>query len=200
MLIGLHGKKQAGKDTVYERMLRLLGGQGCKVERTAFADKLYESAAAVLGVEPELLRRWKSHPEARVVLTLPGDAEMHYHVEAQQTVREYVQRYGTEGHRDLFGSDFWVERVDLSHEGRVLVATDVRFPNEAQAVLNAGGAVVHVIGPDEVEGAGDGHATEEKLPHRYIDLELLNDVRDDAFKTLDAEVLGMFLRLRREGY
>jgi hypothetical protein len=194
MLVGLHGKKQAGKDTVYARMVHLLGGQGATVERVSFADKLYESAAASLGVSVDFLRNWKADPGARVEVVTLGN------VRRSLTFREYLQHYGTEAHRDTFGADFWVEQADLSHEGRVVVVTDCRFANEAQAILDAGGAIVHVIGPDEVELAGDGHASEEKLPDRFIDLELPNVVRDDDFKALDAEVLGAFLRLRREGY
>ena len=193
MLIGLHGKKQAGKDTVYERMRRLLGGQGCKVERVSFADKIYESAAASLGLGVDFLRRWKSDPLAVVEVSTLGYSRRVI------TLRDFVQRYGTEAHRDIFGSDFWVERVDLDHEGRVVVVTDVRFRNEAQAVSDAGGAVVHVIGPEDVERTDDGHASEETLPECFVDLRLANLRRHDDFHALDSEVLGMFLRLRREG-
>lgn len=192
MLIGLHGKKQAGKDTVCERLAFKL--DVAPVERVSFADKLYESAAAALGISVDFLRRWKSDPHASVDITTYGN------VRKRQTFREFLQSYGTEAHRDLFGPDFWVDNVDLSHEGRIVVVTDVRFTNEAQAVIDAGGAVVHVVGPPEVEDVGDGHASEEKLPDRYLDFVLPNDVRWDGFANLDMRVVELFLRLRREGF
>lgn len=202
MLIGLHGKKQAGKDTVYERAVHLLGAgtkANATVERVSFADLLYESAAAALGVTVDVLRQWKSHPTAFVELRVVGDRSAEW-IESTATVREYLQRYGTEAHRELFGPNFWVDHVDLTdHEGRIVLVTDVRFRNEAQAVADAGGSIVRVTGPSDVEGAGDGHASEEGLPSWLIDYDLRNDVRDDDFASLDEQVLKLTLALLREG-
>ena len=199
MLIGLHGKKQAGKDTVYERVVHLLGPgtkAGAKVERVSFADLLYKSAAFALGVDEAFLREWKSDPGVRVKVT----SDYGHRTRANLTVREYLQRYGTEAHRELFGSNFWVDHVDLTdHEGKIVVVTDVRFRNEAQAVSNAGGSIVHVVGPEDVESSGDGHASEETLPSWLIDHVLLNTVRDDNFGALDEQVLKLTLALLREG-
>ena len=202
MLIGLHGKKQAGKDTVYERVVHLLGpGSKCgaKVERVSFADLLYKSAAFALGVEVDVLRQWKSHPTAFVELRVVGDRSAEW-IESTATVRQYLQRYGTEAHRELFGSNFWVDHVDLTdHEGKIVLVTDVRFSNEAQAVADAGGSIVHVVGPGHVEDAGDGHASEETLPGWLIDYVLPNTSRDDGFASLDEQVLKLTLALLREG-
>ena len=60
------------------------------------------------------------------------------------SIREYLQRYGTESHRDVFGTDFWVDMalpLDTDHSDRLLVVTDVRFPNEVIRVLDLGGVV-----------------------------------------------------------
>lgn len=208
MLIGLNGKKQAGKDTVYERILHLYG-PGTEadqaVERVSFADKLYESAAAALGVDVEFLRRWKSDPGAGMTLVVPsGDPTPYGDTVVRAgclTFREFLQNYGTEAHREVFGQDFWTNAVDLSHDGRIVVVTDVRFPNEAEAVFNAGGRVVKVVGPEEVEAAGDGHASEAPLPYHQVDTVLFNRHRDDEFRTLDYNVvrlLAALFRLERE--
>jgi hypothetical protein len=194
VLIGLHGKKQAGKDTVYARIAHLLGPgsqTGATVERVSFADLLYESAAALFDVPRSLLDAARADPPARVTLEACGGVH-------DMSVREYLQRYGTEAHRDVFGSNFWVDQVDLSHERKIVVVTDVRFSNEAQAVQDAGGVVAHVLGPNEVERAGDGHASEAPLPHALIDATLDNSVRDDGFCRLDGQVLDLILRLLRE--
>ena len=197
MLIGLHGKKQAGKDTVHERIVARFGegsNIGADVVRVSFADKLYESAAAALGVDVDFLRRWKADPGAGLQLLIPDEPRFVGCI----TFREYLQNYGTEAHRDLFGTNFWVDNVDLSHEGRIVVVTDVRFANEAQAVIDAGGTVVHVVGPDEVELAADGHASEVTLPERYIDATLHNKKRDDDFVSLDLRVMDLLIDLIRE--
>lgn len=189
MLIGLNGKKQAGKDTAYERMVVRL--PNATVERRSFADKLYDSAAAALGIDPAWLRELKTNDQARLVIDTPD-------VRVPLTFRAYLQHYGTEAHRDVFGPEFWVENVDLEHARKVVVVTDVRFPNEARAIADAGGVVVRVVGPVEVEEAGDGHASEAELPHALVDGVIYNTNRDDGFESLDRQVLDLVLSLLRE--
>jgi hypothetical protein len=189
VLIGLNGRRQAGKDTVYERAAKLMADV-VEVERASFADLLYESAAAALGVTVEFLRMFKSDPWARVVVLMPGpdDEEI---VRQELNLREFLQRYGTEAHRDIFGPDFWVEQLEASgklhHEGRIVFVTDVRFPNEAAVIERAGGAVVEVIGP-EGRVTSDAHPSEAPLPEELIDAVITNTVRDDGFRTLDGQV------------
>lgn len=209
MLIGLHGKKQAGKDTVHQRIEKLLGPgskTGATVERVSFADKLYASAAAALGIDVDFLRRWKSDPGVGVAVVSLHDE---FHELAPEgisllgpeplTIREYLQRYGTEAHRNIFADNFWVDNVNLrDHDRKIVVVTDVRFRNEAQAVLDAGGSIVHVLGPDDVENAGDGHASEEVLPAALIDHVIHNAVRYDNFVDIDQRVLSLMLHLLRE--
>lgn len=204
MLIGLHGRKQAGKDTVHQRIERIYDTRavGVPVERASFADLLYESAATALGLTVDDLQALKSEPA--VVLEL-ADYRGHYMRGGQRrrlcTIREYLQRFGTESHRHIFGDNFWVDNLAKNlhtHGGRIVVVTDVRFPNEAEAVRAAGGHVVRVVGPTEVEDAGDGHASEAPLPESLIDDVLFNAVRDDDFDSLDFQVVELVRRLREK--
>lgn len=184
MLIGLHGKKQAGKDTVHQRMEHLV--DTVPVERVSFADLLYESAAAALGITVEQLRVWKSEPVYVTVTAGP------HRTLFSQSVREFLQRYGTEAHRSIFGDNFWVDNVNIRDHGmKLVVVTDVRFPNEAQAVRDAGGKVVRVVGPPAVEYGTDSHVSEDTLPSELIDAELYNHIRNDWYRNLDAEVLSV---------
>jgi hypothetical protein len=191
VLIGLNGRKQAGKDTVFERASHIMRDV-LDVERVSFADKLYESAAAAIGVSVDYLREHKSDPRRTVAALAPNRRPV-----VELTLREYLQRYGTEAHRDTFWDSFWVDAVDLSHEGRIVMVTDVRFPNEAEAVLRAGGAVVEVIGP-EGRVTADAHASEAPLPEELIDATIANTVRDDGFRALDKAVDAL-LRLHMGG-
>jgi hypothetical protein len=187
MLIGLHGRKQAGKDTFYERAAHIMADV-TPVERASFADLLYRSAAASLGLTVEELQKWKSDPAVRVQVVLLSSWSEDCEILVDITVRQYLQNYGTEGHREIFGSDFWVEQVRLLHEGRIVMVTDVRFENEAIAIQAAGGNVVCIEGPPEVEHADDGHASEVPLPEHLIDAWVDNSVRDDNFRAIDRQV------------
>lgn len=194
MLIGLNGRKQAGKDTVFQRAAHIMRDV-VEVERVSFADLLYESAAAALGVTVAELQAWKSDPDIIVAVGRVGAS-----YSARQTVREYLQRYGTEAHRDVFGADFWVEQARPAlelHEGRIVMVTDVRFPNEAAIVRACGGAVVEVIGPDGRVTA-DAHPSEAPLPEELVDATIANTVRDDGFRALDGQV-DTLLRLHLGG-
>lgn len=201
MLIGLNGRKQAGKDTTYERIASIWGPLGATVERASFADLLYRSAAAALGVTVEQLQKWKTDPYCLVqvrrvnVAYEPPIVTTH----ASVSIREYLQNYGTEAHRDIFGTNFWVEQVDLDHDDKIVVVTDVRFANEAQAIADAGGSVVRVLGPLTVEGEAEEHASEAPLPPALVDFMLDNSVRGDAFVTLDTHLRALLMRLLREG-
>ena len=178
MLIGLTGRAGAGKDTV-AAVARTIYPYA-NVENRKFAGKLYESAAAALGVSVESLERWKrGGVTIRVGPTGTG------FVLTELSVREYLQRYGTEAHRDTFHPDFWIDQVDLSHEGRIVFVTDVRFPNEAEAIRRAGGHVVLVEGPGDIVPA---HSSEEGLPESMIDAIVDNSIRGDNLLNLVAEV------------
>lgn len=204
MLIGLHGKKQAGKDTVHRRIEALYGPAsmaGATVERLSFADLLYESAAEALGVFPGDLAHWKADDLVTVRVTR-YDPALAANVDLTRalTIREYLQRYGTEAHRRIFGDNFWVDQVAArlrEHARKVVVVTDVRFPNEAEAIFNAGGSVVWVVGPKMVEEAGDSHASERLLPKHLITHTLFNTARTDHFRDLDSQVRELVSRLLR---
>lgn len=204
MIIGLHGKKRAGKDTVFHRMTSMYGHK-FSVARASFADLVYESAAAAVGVKVRDLHDWKSDPYVSVAVLdrrPVGDyvERTEFKVVKEITVREYLQRYGTEAHRELFGNDFWVQQVNLEPLADIIVVTDVRFDNEAQHIREEGGVVVHVVGPDEVEGADDAHASEAGIDETLIDFTLDNTVRESDFSALDwniAEMMASFLMAER---
>lgn len=191
MIIGLTGRKQAGKDTVCER-LEALAAPGLEPEviRVSFADKLYASAAAALGVEVEDLRRWRNDPT--FVLAIVEDRGHYTHVVKKITFRQYLQFYGTEAHRDVFGENFWTEyalgEFDYGEASadpdKLYVFTDVRFDNEAEILRRYGAPVLRVLGPPAVEGEVDGHASEQ-LPE--ADEVIDNSNRHDAFLRLDTQ-------------
>lgn len=58
---------------------------------------------------------------------------------AGRTPRYAMQTLGTEWGRDLIGADFWVGTAMKRARGHKTVITDVRFPNEMEAVETASG-------------------------------------------------------------
>lgn len=165
MIIGLTGKKGHGKDTLARELV-----VRDEFVRLAFADALKESAAALFDVPVELFDAHKNREDAIIEFTTGGGGCLRLHTHAQLTVRQFLQRYGTEAHRDVFGDSFWIDvmrrkiaaHMVTTETGAIdkIVVTDVRFENEAKLIRKLGGHVIEVYRPQVVD-AGDGHASEQ---------------------------------------
>lgn len=178
----------AGKNEAAKRLALL---SPLPVVEVSFARKLKESAAALLGVSLEWLESAKNNPAASISAFSglgPMDA-------TGQTVRSFLQRYGTESHRDVFGDDFWIDAaLPLSTEcdrysDALYVVTDVRFPNEQLRVKDEDGVTVRIIGPDTDTGS---HPSEQILE---CDYEIDNSVRDDGYAALDMALAELLDKL-----
>ena len=176
MLIGLHGKARSGKDTALGFIDEYFANTATTVEGRSFAAPLKLGAARLFYPTADLDKAldfsdWlKTRGEIQVIDTKEGDAISHI------TGRQFLQRYGTESHRDVFSQDFWVKTClpdGVNHGGRVIVVTDVRFANEAERVRELGGVVWHIIRPESENG--DTHASEQPLPPELIDVTIDND-------------------------
>ncbi len=178
-VLGFTGVAGAGKDTAYERLEALAGSD--VFQRRSVADPLKESVAALFGSSLEQLEEWKRNPDAFVGwgIERPDEPGCDGLVPSwTMTWRELMQRYGTEAHRGIFGDDFWLDQwrdyVD-AHQDVIVVNTSVRFENEARAILERGGEVWHIDGPQDA-GAG-GHESEQRLPDELITRVIDNTVR-----------------------
>lgn len=167
-IIGLTGRARAGKDTVARLLIDHLADR--HVIREGFADALKLSAARALGFDGPLaqcIEFCDALKTGTVLTTTP---------KGTRTIsgREFLQRYGTESHRDVFGSDFWIDAVLPA--GRddcdVLVVSDVRFENEAERIRDRGGEVWRITRPSL--STASSHPSEAGLPDHLVDLEIGN--------------------------
>lgn len=189
-VIGLTGKARAGKDTACGFIKDWGETAGFPVERAAFADKLKVSAARALGFEGDTAQcvafcneLKQTGMDIQIIRRGPDGAEL----ERCLSGREFLQRYGTEAHRDVFDQEFWVSALlddalpqgpDDPKFGTLLVISDVRFENEARAIRNAGGEVWEVVrddNPDALAGGPEAHSSEAGVPEELIDRTIVND-------------------------
>lgn len=204
-VIGLAGPAGGGKDTACGFALEWCEEQGIKAARFAFADALKRSAASSLGLHTggdtgqpvkaaiDLCNKIKQ-PGVRVQVyqsvSDPEDPPTQTDI-VNISGREFLQFYGTEAHRDVFGREFWVNVIARKLEGAdqndvdVCFLTDTRFPNEAKLVNSYGnnGEVWEVVRP-EVEGAVEAHASEAGLPDGSIEFQIRNEGTLDDLRTL----------------
>lgn len=170
MVIGISGKLGSGKDTVGTIIQcltedNLTDGEIFEVlegrlqipnpdwQIKKMAGKLKEIASLILGVPVEKFedRNYKESylPDMWNYTDKNG-------FKKQMTVREFLQRLGTDAMRDglhpnTWANAFWVDYVDQKPEDRFSniiypnwIITDVRFPNEAKSVLDHGGILIRV--------------------------------------------------------
>lgn len=172
MIIGLNGRMQSGKDTV----ANILQAAYSNVERVAFADKLKDSAAAALQITRDQLEELKLHGTIQISSLFMDQPNVKMLLK-EISGREYLQYYGTEAHREIFGDGFWVEQAldnQQVADGTILVVTDMRFPNEISAILDRGGIAVK-IRREEADSKPILHASEQTLPDEQFDYFLDNN-------------------------
>lgn len=175
-IIGIHGRKKSGKDTVAGFIEEWAQERQLSTHRNWYAWRMKQSGAALLKMSMDDVDNFKLH--GRVIIELPdenGDLKTWV-----ITGREFWQRYGTESHRDIFGFDFWVDQLlpldadwwaEFNHAD-VCVVADVRFENEVLRIKKLGGEVWKVNRPG-VEP--DDHSSENLLPDAMMDWVVDND-------------------------
>jgi hypothetical protein len=152
-IIGIGHVARSGKDTAANALARDLG-----YTKVAFADKLKELALHTAPIiTGQIAATNVQSGRGRLDWAVQGmgwDEAKNVYPE----VRRFLQLLG-EGARNLFGEDFWVEQALGGVKGNVVVS-DVRYPNEAEAVKAKGGFLIKVERPGYV---AQGHVSETAL-------------------------------------
>lgn len=172
VVIGLIGKKRSGKDSFAATLVEEHG-----YKRVAFADPLRDAALRLDPyVDGSVLDNGELHPYrlSEVVQTLGWERAK----DEVPEVRRILQALGTDAIRTI-DADFWVRsgvaaiQAELGAPSEAsVVVTDVRFPNEADAIRDSGGILVRIVRPGY---DGDGHATETALDDYVPDILVNND-------------------------
>lgn len=173
LIIGLAGYARSGKNEAAEALTQ----HGWK--QAAFADKLREF---LLAVDPVIPGPYGTGNLRLSILI--RDVGWEYAKDQYPEVRALLQRTGTEAGRKLLGSNVWVDALFKDFiDSPALVVTDVRFPNEAEAVTDRGGVLIRIarpgVGPAK-DKVGRVHESEIALDGWPFDHVLYNDrsVRD----------------------
>lgn len=197
-IIGLTGAAGSGKDTVCGFALEWCKEHHINAERLAFADPLKVSAAAALGLNTAGGETGVSVSNAVAFCDRlkAGGVIAVYDVDGSTrtvlTGREFLQCYGTEAHRNIFGDDFWVEVMERKLAGRagtdldIVFITDCRFLNEAAMVHKHDGEVWEVVRSGAAVVAA--HSSEAGLPDGAIEFQIRNEGSLEDLRTLVGSV------------
>ncbi|WP_372407242.1 hypothetical protein [Streptomyces luteireticuli] len=164
-IIGLAGAARSGKDTAALALVET-GWQ-----RKAFADAVREF---LYGMNP-----WLPEDPIDGSYLLAEEVDRYGWEQVKKdhpVVREYLQRCGTEAGRRVLGEDVWVNALVRDYEtwDQPTVITDVRFPNEAEAIKQRGGLVVQIVRPGQALIDRSDHISENALADWEFDATILN--------------------------
>lgn len=178
MIIGFCGLAGAGKDTAAAHLVERHG-----YRRIAFADPM---RVALERLDP-FVQIGAAHLRLSHIVAARGWHE----AKKEPDVRRLLQRFGTEVGRNLFGTDVWVDlALDGVEPGERIVATDVRFANEAAAIVRLGGIVVEVQRPGAgLAGTEAAHASEAMDFGRHA--VIVNDGTLDELHAKVDDLLGV---------
>jgi hypothetical protein len=196
MIIGLSGYAKSGKDTVATMIQEYYAesaGSGTTYTNwqiKKFSGKLKKIASLLTGISPEKFED-QSFKES---LLGPEWSNTYlgasFNVETKHmSVREFLQKLGTDAVRNGLHNNAWVNALmaDYLTEESVYdlgggmkhvtpaskwIITDVRFPNEAQAIKDKGGVIVRIDRPG-IEPV-NAHPSETALDNWTFDYKIGN--------------------------
>ena len=177
------------------------------VKSYSFADPLKNIATELFDIKEENIRGTDIQKNAKIPITwesMPGvitcaktaklapvkklieEGSLIYHKKGKMTGREFLQFFGSEVCRKIY-EEIWVSRLikDVESEGSLLaVIDDCRYPNEAEAIQNAGGKVIRLTRSNYK----DSHKSENAFDEDY-EFDAVIDNQDMSIQETHTEII-----------
>lgn len=132
-LIGIIGRIGSGKDTAGEMLMEKLG-EGYKIKK--YAGMLKDITCMLVGCTREQLESQEFKNSNMPKIWRKGNVP-------PMTYRRFMQLLGTEAGKDVLHPDIWTNSLFADYtEGDKWIITDVRYPEEADAILERGGTLI----------------------------------------------------------
>ena len=204
MIIGISGRMGSGKDTIgtiIQGLLLTNKNQSSEIKK--FAGKLKQIASILTGIPVEKFEdqefkknlldvEWGTVQQIPLN-SIPPFADMQFNV--MMSVREFLQKLGTEAMRDGLHVNTWVNALFADYnatgynytgtENKVIqgeweypnwIITDMRFPNEMEAVVKRNGITIRVTRPAKKgKNTARLHPSETSLDKAKFDYEIINN-------------------------
>lgn len=216
-IIGINGKIGVGKDLVGKiiQYLTLENKQGpyigfetyddATLERNSkfkikkYAGKLKQTASLLTGIPIE---KFEDQEFKKVILGEEWGTVRHnplnniepfekFQFNELMSVREFLQKLGTDAVRDGLHKDAWVNALFADYRnGEIIesdkhyilkpvdnwIITDMRFPNEMEAIVKRGGITIKVIRPvEKSKTTARLHPSETALDGHTMHYDIIND-------------------------
>lgn len=171
-LIGISGKAGVGKNLVASFLQEI----DQSFEQKAFAAKLKRICSILTG---EPIQNFEDQEFKKEIMPEEWWYRNGY-PDDKPTYRQFLQEVGTDALRDVIHPNIWVNALFADWKGPKMseyhpskwIITDVRFPNEYQAIKDRGGIVIRVERPG-IELMD--HYSETALDNQHFDYVIYND-------------------------
>ena len=216
MIIGINGRINSGKDTVGNLIKDINCENNWEIKK--FARKLKETASLLTGIP---VKKFEDQEFKKTFLDAHWNKEIFENktsldkdnkaynksIVKPMTVREMLQIIGTDALRNNLHQDVWVNALmcdyipysvrgsDYEEYESNWIITDMRFPNEMQAVKANGGITIRVVRPSNKEIPLDLlHSSETSLDNAEFDYEIINDGKlEDLIEKVEKIILHINL-------
>jgi hypothetical protein len=148
-IIGITGKKRAGKDVISNFLTNKYGYQ-----KYSFASPILKMIQVLLNyVDVDVDHYTNINKETDIPVV-------------GASYRKLAQTLGTEWGRTLIDTDLWVKILEFDSQWEdKIVISDVRLNNEAKWVIENGGTIIEVIRDTK---SNDSHSSEVGIDRQYI--------------------------------
>lgn len=163
LVIGITGSKGSGK-TLIAKYLQ----EHYDFETYALADPIKQGLQTMLGIDPRMLGS--------------GDKSQ-IEPNTGKTYRKLLTSLGTDWGRDMIHPEVWIQQGNkriaetIGKNGR-LVIEDIRFDNEAEAVIERGGLILKILSNRKGE-QGEHHKSEKGISNDLVDHVVINNETTD---------------------
>lgn len=163
-LLSISGKKRSGKNQVAIFINELLAERAGKsyvpYNEKAFANLVKVFASMLTGIP---LSGFESAEDKAKELGPEWSCYDNLGLKIPMTRRLFLQKLGTDACNMNLHKDTWINGLFQDWtENEKWIITDVRFPQEVQAIKKRSGVVIRVVRP-ETDNSGDTHASETSL-------------------------------------
>ena len=152
MVIGLSGKIRSGKSRVAKIFKEVLEEDGKTCEVKSFASPIYEIVSKLYRTSIKEIQREKRDNVPIYIFSRKSNSGM-----LLSNYREILQTIGTTA-RDYGDEDVWINSLFGCENEKIMgeftwatdywIIDDVRFPNEAQRILDCNGKLIRINRPD----------------------------------------------------
>ena len=172
-IIGLCGNKRAGKDSFADHLI----SKYKTIQKYSFAGPLKKACQIMFCLSAEQIdgtlketvdKRWGLSPR-QIFQTFGTDL-----------IRNEYPKLVPGSKVEKIGSSFWVYRFQIWYENwikenpkKVLIITDIRFPDEFEVLKNMGGTIIKITRPSY--SINDNHISEKNISKIDGDYHIINE-------------------------